>query len=412
MNKLNNHFKIAVGQLGGRMYYGVPQILYQHNLLSRLYTDWISNKFPVSMINFYKPLRSRLKTRQTPIPPSFVKQMVFPSLKHLIKLKNIKDNYTLHQEYYRFGVELENLIIKDQFNNSQALFMIGSASAVAFKKAKEKGLITIKEQIIAPAAYTLSVMEDAWNDYPDWENPKIEKEILQFWANVQSEENLYVDFIVCGSDFVKEVILKNNELSNRVFTIPYGVPPPPKNSIRISKSYTNRKIRIITVGALSLRKGIPYLIDAAKQLSDICEFKIVGTIPTPLPQLLQHLPENVTLTGFVPRSLLDQYYYWADFFLLPTLSEGSATVCYEALSYGLPIIVTPNAGQFITNKKEGIYIKPKSVNSIVEVLNFINDNRDLIPEMSENALKISSFATYESYESRIINFLNEQVIPE
>lgn len=409
MNTNTHNLKIAVGQIGGRMYYGVPAILYRHNLLSKLYTDWVSNKFPVNIFyNSFPNIQKKLSSRITPFPPEWVSQMLTTSLiKHFEKKLFHYNPSQLHTRYYySLGTALEKSIIKDNFNRAQAIFMIGSTSALVFEEAKKRGLITIKEQISAPPQYTLSVLKDAWEKYPDWGQKRDEYEILSFWSNQQYKEWELSDYIVCGSKFVVDAFRTIGGPFQKAVVIPYGIPASNPHNI-VSKNFDGvRKLRILTVGSLSVGKGTPYIIESAKQLLGECEFVLVGSIPQPLPRLLSDLPDNVRLVGHIPRSNISSYYQWADVFLLPSLSEGSATVCYEALSYGLPLIVTPNTGQFITDGEEGFIIQPKSAEEITIALSKFLNQPQLVNEMSVKALKLSPQATVEAYEQRLMNFIN------
>jgi len=312
--------------------------------------------------------------------------------------------------YYSLGLALEKKIIQENFNAAQAVFMIGSSSAMVFKEAKKRGLITIKEQIIAPPQYTLSVMGDVWEKYPDWENSQEERDILQFWADLQWKEWEYADHIVCGSSFVVEAIRQSGGSAEKAVVVPYGIPAI-VNKNQVPKSYEgNRKLHVLTVGTLGLRKGTPYILEAAQKLQNECEFILVGALPTSQPRLLRNSPANVRLVGHIPRSLIDSYYQWADIFLLPSLSEGSATVCYEALSYGLPLIVTPNTGQFITNGEEGFIINSKSTEEIIEAISKFLQESHLVQRMSVKALKLSTQASFEAYEQRLIDFIKNKCL--
>lgn len=401
----NIRYKIAVGQLGGRMYYGIPSILYKHDLLSTLYTDFVLNKFPFSLISNVKSLNAR----RAPLPPKMIKQMVWQSFFHQYKIYKQKDILNVHKEFYRFGICLEKKIIKDNFNNSQAIIMIGSVSEHVLKEAKKRGLITIKEQIIVPAVFIKETLKDAWLQFPDWEDVEKEKKIFDLWESVQTNEWDNADYVICGSRFVAEVIRKLGGPYEKTFVIPYGVPL--SSQIKDVKQFNqNRKLRVLSIGNISLRKGTPYIIEAARKLSSICEFKLVGSVPDRVKNILKSLPDNITLTGHVARILLKDYFEWADVFILPSLSEGSATVCYEALSFGLPLVVTPNSGQFFTHMKEGVYIEPKSVDAIVDALTFFVNNPSQVSIMSANALVLSKEASFEAYEKRIIDFLNTNIL--
>ena len=103
-------------------------------------------------------------------------------------------------------------------------------------------------------------------------------------------------------------------------------------------------LRVLTVGTVCLRKGAPYVLEAAKRTKDIATYRMVGPIGV-TPQAEATLRQHLELTGAVPRSRIIEHYRWADVFLLPSLCEGSANAIYEALATGLPVICTPNAGQ-------------------------------------------------------------------
>jgi len=409
MNTNTYDLKIAVGQLGGRMYYGVPAILYRHNLLSKLYTDWVANKFPVNIFyNAFPAIRARLNSHVPPFPPEWVSQMLATSLiKHFEKKLFHYTPSQLHtQYYYSLGTALEKSIIKDNFNRAQAIFMIGSTSALVFQEAKKRGLKTIKEQIIAPSQYTLALLQEVWEKYSDWENLDEERKVLTFWTDQQWKEWDSADYIVCGSSFVVDAMRKVGGPADKTVVIPYGVPFSGNQGQSPHNYPGGRKLRVLTVGTLGLRKGTPYIIESARQLQGECEFVLIGSIPQPLPRLLRDLPGNVKLVGHIPRSYIGSYYQWADVFLLPSLSEGSATVCYEALSYGLPLVVTPNTGQFITDGEEGFIIQPKSAEKITIALSKFLNQPQLVNEMSAKALKLSPQATLEAYEQRLMNFIH------
>src|SRR5208283_380502 len=110
-------------------------------------------------------------------------------------------------------------------------------------------------------------------------------------------------------------------------------------------------LRVLTVGTVGLRKGSPYVLEAAKQLTGKAVFRMVGGIGVTREAETQ-LREHLELTGAVSRNEIAKHFEWADVFLLPSICEGSATVTYEALAHGLPVICTPNTGSVVRDGME------------------------------------------------------------
>jgi glycosyltransferase involved in cell wall biosynthesis len=103
------------------------------------------------------------------------------------------------------------------------------------------------------------------------------------------------------------------------------------------------RLRVLCVGEADLRKGISYAAETARRRGDAAEIKWIGPISL-LPNARRLVEPHVKLTGPTPRNMMAAEFQWADVFFLPSACEGSATVTYEALMSGLPVITTPNAG--------------------------------------------------------------------
>jgi glycosyltransferase involved in cell wall biosynthesis len=152
------------------------------------------------------------------------------------------------------------------------------------------------------------------------------------------------DAIVCGSPFVVEAVRSVGGPFEKCCVVTY--PTPDSNTLRDSLQRDNNSqvINVLYVGTLQLRKGIQYLWESAGRLSESrFRFRAVG--PSHMTASAQSkLEERIHCIGAVPRAMVRQHYEWADVVVLPTLSEGSANVCHEALACGRPVITTTAAG--------------------------------------------------------------------
>jgi glycosyltransferase involved in cell wall biosynthesis len=158
------------------------------------------------------------------------------------------------------------------------------------------------------------------------------------------------------------------------------------------------------VGTVGLRKGIPYVYQAARTLEYAARFRVVGPLNIP-PPAVSKLQKYAEVTGAVPRTEVPDHYKWADVFLLPSLCEGSATVCYEALGHALPVVTTPNAGSIVRDEKEGFIVPIRDGNAIAEALTRFVEDRALLRSLSKAARERARKGSLEAYADRLVDTL-------
>ncbi len=95
-------------------------------------------------------------------------------------------------------------------------------------------------------------------------------------------------------------------------------------------------------------------------------------------------------------------YDWADVFVLPTICEGSATVCYEAMAAGLPVITTPNAGSLVRDGVDGFIVPIRDAEALADKIMAVETDRELLRTMSDNAAQHARDFTWERYAERLI----------
>jgi glycosyltransferase involved in cell wall biosynthesis len=156
-----------------------------------------------------------------------------------------------------------------------------------------------------------------------------------------------VDFVLSPSTFVTRSFLergfKAEQIIRNVYPIDISLFQPPK-----APRPRERPLTLIAPGALSLRKGTPYLLAAFRL--------VVKKIPDARLVLNRMVFDNVA--GIV-RQYADLPIDWTpglahpelaaklrvcDMLVLPSLEDGFARTVTEGLSCGLPVITTPNTG--------------------------------------------------------------------
>jgi len=89
--------------------------------------------------------------------------------------------------------------------------------------------------------------------------------------------------------------------------------------------------------------------------------------------------------------------------VLPSIVEGSALVQLEAMSRGLPLIATRNAGgeDFIRDGESGFLVPIRAPEEIAVRLAQLASNRGLLERMSAAARHTAAEYTWENYAATI-----------
>jgi glycosyltransferase involved in cell wall biosynthesis len=98
-----------------------------------------------------------------------------------------------------------------------------------------------------------------------------------------------------------------------------------------------------------------------------------------------------------------------DVLALPSIAEGRALVQQEAMSRGLPIIVTANAGgeDLVDEERTGFLVAIRSPEAIAEKIAWFADHRDRLPAMREWTMAKARERSWETYGRKILAALND-----
>jgi glycosyltransferase involved in cell wall biosynthesis len=98
-----------------------------------------------------------------------------------------------------------------------------------------------------------------------------------------------------------------------------------------------------------------------------------------------------------------------DVFCLPSLYEGRALVMQEAMSQGLPVVITPNTGgeDLVVEGKTGFLVPIRSPEKIAEKLAWFNQNRQELPAMKEAAMQHAASYTWPNYSQVVIDAIRK-----
>jgi glycosyltransferase involved in cell wall biosynthesis len=147
-------------------------------------------------------------------------------------------------------------------------------------------------------------------------------------------------------------------------------------------------------------------MEAARRLNGRVVCRMVGPVGVS-EAAAGELRRHVQVMGPVPRAEIVDQYAWADVFLLPSICEGSATVTYEALACGLPVVCTPNAGSVVRDGVDGFIVPVRDSKAIAERLEEVAARPELLERMSQQALDRAKGFTLARYRDRLIVTLKQ-----
>ena len=216
-------------------------------------------------------------------------------------------------------------------------------------------------------------------------NWMIMRELQEYWAS---------DLIICLSQFALESFIGEGVPKERLLLNPLGVQQTLFAAAeRVLQERRKRilkgKLRVLTTGTFSLRKGALDYLDIAEKMGGQFEFVFRGDV-APDARYLQSKAEKVI--RFLPR--VDQHklpedYFRADLFLFPTLEDGYAAVLAQASTTGLPILATTNCGarDFLTEGKDAWIFPIRRPDLIIQRLEWCDQNRDKLAKVTDQAGK-------------------------
>jgi glycosyltransferase involved in cell wall biosynthesis len=166
---------------------------------------------------------------------------------------------------------------------------------------------------------------------------------------------------------------------------------------------------VLFVGAMSLRKGLPYLFEAyAKLQHPRKSLTLVGVLDEAVIALLKKRslwPTDVKLLGSVPQHRLKEVMSRSHVLVLPSIEEGFGLVQAEAMACGCPVIATDHTGaeDLFEDGTEGFIVPIRRADAIAARLQQLADDPDLRARMSEACIaRVCRLGGWHEYGSRAL----------
>jgi glycosyltransferase involved in cell wall biosynthesis len=155
---------------------------------------------------------------------------------------------------------------------------------------------------------------------------------------------------------------------------------------------------VLYAGAISVAKGVPYLIAACQLAKNDCQLTLCGTMDPQIATWAQQRGATYELIPKVPRQQLPQVFRNYDVLVLPSLGDSFGFIALEAMASGLPVIVTDAAGVPVPDT--AWRVPTHCANSIADRLVQYAQQRERLLEDSETATRFGRQFTAEQFRRR------------
>lgn len=268
-----------------------------------------------------------------------------------------------------------------------------------FEEAKRLGKACIYDLPIGFYPAWESTLEALARTYADWLPASGLPASRHVRPGQKLREMALADLVLVPSSFVEESV-RAHAGDKRIARAAYGVDlkfwrpseDPP----------SSRPLNFLYAGQISLRKGIPLLLEAWEKagMGD-AQLDLVG-IWQLAESRLARLPANVRVAPPCSKEELRDRYRQADVFVFPSYFEGFGLVLLEAMACGLPALASDaTAGPDVLTESCGRVVPRGALEPLIEALRWFRKSRDRLPEMSRAARTEAERWTWEDYRRSV-----------
>ena len=357
------------------------------------------------------PIRRELMRRSFDLPESLITTHPWRELCRLAAGRAGADFLTRHDtgllswdSVYR---DLDRAVAGSLSREKDARHLTGAycyedGALETFRAARRLGLRCFYDLPIAYWETSRRLLEEEQERWPEWRSTLEGVRDSDAKLQRKAEELALADRIICPSKFVLDSLPESARQSKPCIVAPFGSPPP-RGAAHDPKP-KNAPLRVLFAGSMSQRKGLADVFAAMNllQRSDV-QLVVFGSPIAPMPFYRK------AYAGFVyepprPHEEVLRLMETCDVLVLPSIVEGRALVQQEAMSCGLPLIISANTGgeDLIEEGRTGFLVPIRSPEAIAARIDWFATHRAELEGMREHARRKAAELTWGAYARAII----------
>lgn len=389
-------------QLGPREHYAVPRMVHAQGRLRRLLTDvWVRRPAAALLSRCPVSAARRLAGRRCgALPDRLVSAEPFGFLRAAAKKR--LSGAAMYRAFAAEGARLSAWAALKASEDAGfgrggcGVFSYDTTALELFQWAAKRGFSRVLGQM-DPAAVEADLVREESRLWPGWQDTAAD--IPDSYQRRREEEWSAATRIVVNSEFCRSALLAQGVPEDRLAVIPLTFDMAnPETEARPRGG--SGPLRVLFLGQVNIRKGVPWLIEAARMLpAGTSEITIAGPVQVS-ESAWRGLPANTRVVGPVPRVEAERLYRSSDVFVLPTISDGFAITQLEALAHGLPLIVTPNCGDAVRHGVDGLRVPIRDPGALADAIRRFADDRSFLEQASRAAQRRARDFSLDAVSSR------------
>ncbi len=356
--------------------------LHQRNHLQKLYTTW-----------------PRLRIDREGLPPDLVETFPWIHAPEMLAQRfGFSHAWTLDQTSYANALAFDRWTSRKLRREPppDALIAISGSSLTTGQELQARGCRFICDRGSSHQRYQERIVAEEYRRWGVSRPVTDPRDILR-------EEKIYAaaDAITVPSTFAARSFIEEGLPPEKLHVIPYGVRleqfvptgKPPASEDRFE---------VLFAGSVSLRKGVPYLLQAfAKLRHPAKRLRVAGSIHPDMKSVLGRLPQDqVEFLGAVSQPRLAELMSTSHLMVLPSIEEGLALVQGQALACGCPVLASTNTGgeDLFTDGVEGFIVPVRDVEALTDRMQRLADDPALQQKMNQAALlRVKTIGGWQEY---------------
>ncbi|MGE0864067.1 MAG: glycosyltransferase family 4 protein [Vicinamibacterales bacterium] len=257
-----------------------------------------------------------------------------------------------------FGRRAANALRRLSRASDQTVVFAHSYSArQVLAEAKARGWTTVLGQI-DPGPEHFRIAAQCAKEWPEY-GPAPEAPPAAYFESWRAECES-ANWIVVNSEWARDALQRAGIAPSKLRVIPLAYEPE-LGGAHPDRQYPTaftraRPMRLLFVGHVAVAKGMPAVLEAVAQLTELpIELRVVGAMAMDIPRRFIDHP-GIRWVGPVPRLEVMRHYRESDLLVFPSYSDGFGMAQVEAQGWRLPILASRHCGRVVADGITGLLL--------------------------------------------------------